>query len=160
MLLGLTFWACSSFDLILISFWTTVTKIICGTLLFALWGWLVGLARRRLGFNPVIVAGLWVFFELALVKLGFTTGLITYSLPTRGFLHSITALFGVGLISFMVIFLNSLLLAAAEYTIRMFSGSKGVYLKLRLFTQIEYELNLITLRLLRVPQMRAPPIQS
>ena len=99
-------------------FLPSVLKLLSGTGLFALFGWTVGCARKRWGFNPLIVALLWVGLEMGLVKLGMnqngsylgivsgSTSLTTFSHP---FFGGLVALFGLLTVSAIIVLLNSLL---------------------------------------------------
>ena len=160
LLLGLTFWVFSSLDAITIAFWATSVKIVCGTILFALWGWIVGLARRRLGFNPVIVAGLWVFFELALTKLGYTTGLLAHSTPSVSFGLKLITLFGLGVISFAVVLLNVALIEVVLYSLLLLKSSSADFSSAEeLIVLIENPILFIE-DFLFVPGYRGPPRQA
>jgi hypothetical protein len=74
-LFGLSFFTVSVIDSLTISPASSVLKLLSGIGLFALFGWAVGYARNRWGFNPSIVAVLWVGLEVGLVKLSFVSGI-------------------------------------------------------------------------------------
>ncbi|MCJ7792851.1 MAG: hypothetical protein MUP45_02650, partial [Candidatus Marinimicrobia bacterium] len=159
-LLGLTFftfWSLDSFSLAPVS---TILKILGGTLLFALWGWGVGLAKQFFGFNPIIVSGLWVFFELALIKLGYTSGLLTHSTPTTPFVLRLVTLFGFGIISFIVVLLNSLLIKAIEYAAKVFKARTIEFSKSELTWDFVKNCHFPSQRFFLIPQLRGPPILS
>jgi len=157
LLLGLTFWVFSSLDVITAAFWATLVKIFCGTILFALWGWIVGLARRRLGFNPVIVAGLWVFFELGLVKLGYTSGLIAHSVPTGSFALRMVTLFGFGMLSFLIILLDSIIVKTVELAVKILKDKKLYFPTDTFCQQVFEEYGLVFQEASLVPEGRGPP---
>ncbi|MCJ7457534.1 MAG: hypothetical protein MUP17_00905, partial [candidate division Zixibacteria bacterium] len=131
-----------------------------GTLLFALWGWGVGIAKQFFGFNPVIVSGLWVFFELALIKLGYTSGLLTHSTPTTPFILRLVTLFGFGIISFIVVLLNSLLIKAIEYVAKAFKAQTSEFSISELSWDFVKKCHLFSQRFFLIPQLRGPPIPS
>lgn len=157
LLLGVTFFSFSSLDALLVAPVTRILKVFCGTLLFALWGWGVGLARQYLGFNPVIVAGLWVFFELALINLGYTTGLLAYSTPSDSFALRILTLFGFGVISFLVVLLNSVLVRVVEYAVKVFKARAVEFSSKEPLVDPTVESIFVPQKFFLVPQLRGPP---
>jgi apolipoprotein N-acyltransferase len=111
-LFGLSFFAVSEFGSI--GFVGAIhesplLKSIFGTGLFALFGWIVGWARKRWGFNPSIVALLWVGLEIGLVKLGFVEGLLGKAELSHPFFSGLVALFGFLTVSAIIVLFNSLL---------------------------------------------------
>ncbi|MCK4385398.1 MAG: hypothetical protein KAW52_03955, partial [candidate division Zixibacteria bacterium] len=116
-LFGLSFFAVSVIDSPMSSPHPSVLKLLCGTGLFALFGWAVGWARHRWGFNPSIVALLWVGLEMGLVKLGFVSGLVVNEVNlllgqsefSHPFFGGLVALFGLLTVSAIIVLLNSLL---------------------------------------------------
>ncbi|OGC85673.1 MAG: hypothetical protein A2W07_03615 [candidate division Zixibacteria bacterium RBG_16_43_9] len=159
-LLGITFFTFCNLDAFFLAPISTIFKILGGTLLFGLWGWGVGLAKQFFGFNPVIVSGLWVFFELALIKLGYTSGLLTHSTPTTPFVLRLATLFGFGIISFIVVLLNSFLIKAIEYAAKVFKTRKIEFSISELTWDFVKKCHLFSQRFFLVPQLRGPPIGS
>lgn len=159
-LLGLTFFTFWSLDAFSFAPVSTILKILCGTFLFALWGWAVGLIKQYFGFNPIIVSGLWVFFELALIKLGYTSGLLTYSTFSTPFILRLATLFGFGIISFIVVLLNSLLIKAIEYAAKTFKAQTIEFLISELTWDLAKTCHFFSQRFFFVPQLRGPPIQE
>jgi len=159
-LLGLTFftfWSLDSFSLAPVS---TILKILGGTFLFALWGWAVGLIKQYFGFNPIIVSGLWVFFELVLIKLGYTSGILTHSTFSTPFILRLATLFGFGIISFIVVLLNSFLIKAIEYAAKVFKARTIEFSKSELTWAFVKDCHLFSQRFFVVPQLRGPPVSS
>ncbi|MFH0930956.1 MAG: hypothetical protein V1890_03345 [Candidatus Zixiibacteriota bacterium] len=157
-LLGLTFFTFSNIDSLLVAPTTTISKIICGTLLFALWGWTVGFAKQFFGFNPIIVSGLWVLFELGLIKLGYTSGLLTHSIPSTPFFLRLATLFGFGVISFMVVLLNSILVKVVEHAVKIFKATGIEFTTKEIFWSFVENHKLFSQRFLLTPHMRGPPL--
>ena len=155
-LLGATFFLFSSTELLSTALPSTLLKISLGTLLFALWGWGVGLTREYFGFNPIIVAGLWVFFELGLVKLGYTTDLLVQAIPSDRFFWSLTTLVGLGFISFALVLINTLIVSLIEYianVLRVWNSGVSSGKTYR----SQYESNFLVLAFVNLPQLRGPP---
>jgi len=157
-LLGLTFFTFCNLDAFFLAPTSTIFKILCGALLFGLWGWAVGLAKQFFGFNPIIVSGLWVFFELALIKLGYSSGLLTYSTPTTPFILRLVTLFGFGIISFIVVLLNSFLIKAIEYVAKVFKAPTAEFSLSELSWDFIKRCNLFSQKFFLIPQLRGPPI--
>ncbi len=113
LLFGLCFFSVSAIDSPARSpLLPSVVKLLSGTALFALFGWTVGWASRRWrdwGFNPCIVAVLWVGLEVGLVKLGFVGGLLKEMEFSQPFFGGLVALFGFLTVSAIIVLLNSLL---------------------------------------------------
>jgi hypothetical protein len=70
-LFGLLFFGISVVDSLVISPLASMLKLLSGKALFAMFGWLLGWARQRWGFNPFILVFLWVGLELAPARVGF-----------------------------------------------------------------------------------------
>jgi apolipoprotein N-acyltransferase len=150
-----TFWSLDAFSLAPVS---TIIKIICGSLIFALWGWAVGLIKQYFGFNPVIISGLWVLFELALIRLGYNSGLLTHSTPSTPFFLRLATLFGFGIISFIIVLLNSLLIKAIEYAAKTLKAQIIEFSISELTWDLAMTCHLFSQRFFFVPQLRGPPI--
>ena len=117
-LFGLSFFAVSVINCPVVSPYSSLLKLLSGTGLFALFGWTVGWARHRWGFNPSIVALLWVGLEIGLVKLGmnqngsylgFVRGLLGEGEFSHPFFAGLVALFGFLTVSALIVLFNSLL---------------------------------------------------
>jgi hypothetical protein len=160
LLLGLTFFTFWSLDAFFVAPVSTTLKIIGGTLLFALWGWAVGFAKQFFGFNPIIVSCLWVFFELGLIKLGYTSGLLTHSTPSTPFFLRLATLFGFGIISFIIVLLNSFLIKAIEYVAKVFKAQiTGFSESERTWDFVEKN-KLFSQKFFLIPQLRGPPVSN
>lgn len=114
-LLGLSYFGVTLADSFAVSPTAAHLKLAGGTALFALFGWAAGQSRRRWGFNPFVLATLWILVELAFIKLGLigdllnTEALIGPSAhgPIGTFLYKTTAPFGILTLSFVIVLLNS-----------------------------------------------------
>ncbi len=156
-LLGFTFFLASGLNALLLTPFSSIAKIFAGAALFALFGGAVGWTRQRWGFNPIIVALLWVAFELSLTKLGFVSSLLGEAQFSGPFFHGLAALFGFLIISFIVVLVNSLIVAAIDKVISLAKTRKlvrsesertwGLYAPNRVFAQ----------KLYLVPEGRGPP---
>ena len=118
LLFGLSFFGASATGSLGISPFVAVVRLLCGTTLFALFGWTVGWARERWGFNPSLVAVLWAGLELGLAKLGFASGIFGETGLAHSFLHGLAGLLGLLATSAVIVLLNSLLVLAIVNTIQ------------------------------------------
>lgn len=157
-LFGLSFLSVSTLGNSSFSLMPAASKIMAGTALFALFGWSVGLARRRWGFNPLIVALLWVGFEPWLVKLGFAGGIFKQADLSHPLFNGVGGLFGFLIISLIIILCNSLL----AWAIKQAASSVGV--PRRAFAEEEQiwrslaHLVFPTDRAYLMPDVRGPPL--
>jgi uncharacterized membrane protein len=108
-LLGLCFFGVSMIDSPLGCPLPSLLKLLWGTGLFALFGWAVGWARHRWGFNPAIVALLWVGLQVGLVKLGLVGELLGEAKLSHPYFGGLFGLFGFLTVSAIIVLLNSLL---------------------------------------------------
>lgn len=160
LLFGLSFFGASATGWLGISPLLAGTRLLCGTALFALFGWTVGWARQRWGFNPSMIAVLWVGLELSVAKLGLVGGLLgetTFSHPT---LHGLACLFGLLAASAITVLLNSLLAFALTKVIKATgTGVKSAIEDVRTWDLL-FAVNFSTEKTYLVPEGRAPPSLS
>ena len=139
---------------------SSLLKLLCGTALFGLFGWTVGLARRRWGFNPSIVALLWVGLQTGLVKFGCASGLLWAGGWSHPFLHGLIGLFGFLAVSAIVVFLNSLLLLVILKTLETARSWVDAVGKDERIQNLPFTRNLFAEKVYLVPEGRAPPSLS
>ena len=126
-LLGLAYQGVTLADSLLTSPIATFLKLAGGTTLFALFGWAAGQTRRRWGFNPVILASIWVVLELSLIRLGLTNDILGAKTLISGtehnsgaaFFYKTAVIFGLLAISFIIVLLNSVFVLAIETLIAL-----------------------------------------
>ena len=86
--------------------------------LFALYGLVVNRVARHVGFNIVFVAALWVPIEYLLGRLGPVGSLFTLTETDSGVFLRLGSLFGILIVSFAVVLINSLILIVSERLLR------------------------------------------
>jgi apolipoprotein N-acyltransferase len=124
LMLGLAFFGVNFANNLIIFQFSVIGQVLIGSFAFAVFGWVTGTVQRRLGFSPIITALLWVVLELALIGLGFRHYiLLDVSSTPQPYLGGIAALFGTVMISFAIVFLNSLFLVAVEGAIALRKSS-------------------------------------
>ena len=169
-LFGICFFGVSIIDSQLGYPFSSFLKLLAGTGLFALFGWIVGWARQRWGFNPAFVALLWVALEIGLVKLGIvgdSASLTTLSLSKGGllgeaelshpFFGGLFALFGFLSVSAIVVLLNSLLVLLVLKTLALKIPRGKTVQEDERRTDLFSAPWFFTQRVYLVPEGRAPP---
>ncbi|MBU1318366.1 MAG: hypothetical protein KKG33_12010 [candidate division Zixibacteria bacterium] len=87
-------------------------KLATCTALLALFAWGISRTRDKLGFNPVIVALIWIVFEITLVRLGLLSSPLAESgIQSESLLHGMAVLFGFLIVSFAIVCLNAVIAA-------------------------------------------------
>jgi len=158
LLFGLSFFGASTTGWMEISPLVAALRLLCGTGLFALFGWTVGWVRQRWGFNPSMVAVLWIGLELGLAKLGFASGLFGETGLAHPFLHGMAGLLGLLATSAVIVLLNSLLVLAIVKTIQAArTGIKTAIEDVRTW-ELLFAFNFFTQKAYLVPEGRAPPL--
>jgi len=154
---GLSFFGVLLLDLCIISPVAGLFKIACGTALFGLFGWTVAWGRRRWGFNPLIVSLLWIGLELAVIKLGFATGLLAGAKAGHPAFHGMAALFGFLSISFLIVLLDSLIISAIDAVSTLAPARESVSLRGERKWDLLLPPGPVAFELFFVPDVRGPP---
>ena len=155
---GLSFFGVSLVDLCLVSPVVGLCKIACGTALFASFGWVVAWGRRRWGFNPLIVALLWIGLELAIIKLGFSAGLLAGARAGHPLFHGMAALFGFLSISFLIVLLDSLIISAIDAFSNLAPARGTIVFEGERMCDLLLTPGPAALQLCLVPENRGPPL--
>ena len=156
-LLGISFFGVSIIDSPLGYPVPPLLKLLCGTGLFALFGWSVGWARHRWGFNPAIVALAWVGLEVGLASLGLVRGLLGETGLSHPFFGGLFALFGFLTVSAIIVLLNSLLVLLILKTLALKIPRGKIIQEDERRTDLFSAPWFFTERAYLVPEGRAPP---
>lgn len=156
-LLGLSFFGALAINTLTVSPLTSAVKLFSGTALFTLFGWSIGWARKRWGFNPCIVALLWIGLETGLMKLGFVGGVLAEGGLSHPFFGSLIGLFGCLAVSAIVVLFNSLLALAIAETIEVTRPRKKPASEDEREWKLSFTRNLFADKVYFVPEGRAPP---
>ena len=156
-LFGLSFFGASAVDSLRTPPVVSILRLLSGTTLFALFGWSVGWARQRWGFNPSLVTVLWVGLEMGLLKLGFAQGLLGEAEFSHPFVHSLVGLFGLLAASAIIVLLNSLLVLAIVETIKAARIKGKAPVEDERKWNFFFTRNLVAEKVYLVPEGRAPP---
>jgi len=156
-LFGLSFFAVSLVDSPMNYPFPPLLMLLSGTALFAFFGWIVGWARHRWGFNPSIVALLWVGLEIGLVKLGFVGGILGEAEFSHPFFGGLVALFGFLTVSAIIVLLNSLLVLLLLKTLEVTRPQGNTVQEDKRTWGVLSTPGFFPKKIYLVPQGRAPP---
>jgi apolipoprotein N-acyltransferase len=160
LLFGISFFTVSLLPQLVSSPLLLIVIIIFGSLLFSLFGWLTGWTSKRWGFNPIIVALLWVVVELVMIKMDFVTGMFQEAERTHPVFHGMAALFGFLFVSFVIVLLNSILIWAVVSAALVVSTScMNIETRKQEYQHI-YNASYQLQEVFSIPQERAPPCRS
>lgn len=156
---GLTFLSIWKLNALSISPFSAALKIILGSVLFAVFGWAASRLKGKWGFNPLLVALLWVGFEFSLIKLGFATGLLEapFLLSIAPFFKGLSVLFGFLAISFVIVLINSVLILAIEKLVSLAKVRRTTFPVGQRFLNPFPTSGLFAQKVYLVPEGRAPP---
>jgi apolipoprotein N-acyltransferase len=157
---GLSFFGASATGSAGISPFITIIRLLAGTALLGFFGWTVGWARQRWGFNPSLVAVLWVGLEMGLANLGLGVELFGETAFSQPFLHGLVGLFGLLAASAVIVLLNSLLALAITKAVKAArTGVRRASESVRTWDLL-FAFNFSTQKAYLVPEGRAPPLNS
>jgi apolipoprotein N-acyltransferase len=159
LLFGLSFFTVSVINSPIVSPLRPLLTLLCGTGLFGLFGWTVGWARKHWGFNPSIVALLWVGLEIGLVKLGFINGLFGKAEFSHPFFSGLVTLFGFLTVSAIIVLFNSLLVLLFVKTLEVTRPRGKVVQEEEKIWSLLFTPGLFCQKVYLVPEGRAPPLE-
>ncbi|HDL03021.1 MAG TPA: hypothetical protein ENH25_02675, partial [candidate division Zixibacteria bacterium] len=114
LLFGVSYLLTLSIDSLFAAPLLTALKISIGLAFIVCLIGLVGWVRNRYGFNPVLTALVLTFLELGLIKIGIIDSLYGDIYLTVPIFGAMSALFGFVIVSFVIVLIGSLLLAAID----------------------------------------------
>jgi len=157
-LFGISFFTVSLINSFPFAPFATLARILGGTVLLSFFGWVVAWGRRRWGFNPLVIALLWIALELGMIRLGFTRGLLGEAGAPQSLFGGMTVLFGFLSISFLIILINTVLLVAVKTLVApAASGTKSLF-TIEQTWDVLFPAELPSLTICLNHQGRAPPI--
>ncbi len=129
------------------------------SLVFSIFGMAVNGAKKYIGFNPVFVAAIWVPLEYFLIRYPGMGGVLSFPTADSSELIRFASLFGLLMISFFIVLVNSIILMLIEYVSRIRFSIAGLRFPLarKLFPLFEGISS--TKRWDYLPNLRAPPIK-
>jgi hypothetical protein len=93
-------------------------KLLVLSFLFVLYGTLVNRISKHVGFNAIFIAVFWLPVEYALNHNAHMNGMFSFSGTSSTLLARVSSFFGALMISFLVVFINSVLLIASKRFVR------------------------------------------
>lgn len=156
-LLGLTFFGVRIADAILVAPVQAIAVLLGSTGLLVLSAWTLCRAKEAWGFNPLVVALIWVICELGLIRLGSIRGLFPAAEFGVGLLYKTAVLFGFLTVSFVIVLINSILIAAVNAVVSLARARGVVVLEGEGNWDLLSTPGLVAQRLLLVAEGRAPP---
>lgn len=135
----------------------TILAVCLGTVLFALFAWVVACAKEKFGFNPLFVALLWVLFELGLIKFLAEENSYFHPSTSLGVFDGLSVLFGFLAVSFVIVLVNSLLVFAIEKTVSLAKArGQGVWENESVWDLTSIP-GLFAQKVYLIPSVRSPP---
>jgi apolipoprotein N-acyltransferase len=127
------------------------------SLVFSIFGMAVYVVRKYIGFSPIFIAAIWVPLEYILIRYpGMGGVLISQTADSSGLLR-FASLFGILMISFFIMLVNSILLVLIEYVNQIrFSIARLRFPNARKSFPL-FESITSTKRWEYLPNLRAPP---
>lgn len=158
-LFGLAYFGAYGLNTIFVAVPAIMGKIILGTAMFTLLGAGIGLIRRRIGFNPILIALVWAFTEYILIKLGITVSLFGKIEATLPVFHTLSTLFGLVIVSFIIVLVNSIIFLAVRKVARVTAGGrKFLSTKCLKSWDLRLEWQLPGRLFYFIPEVRGPPL--
>lgn len=156
-LLGFIFFGVRMADAMLVTPVHAMAILLSSTAALALFAWTLCRAKQVWGFNPIVVGLVWVIFELALIRIGWTRGVFPGMELGAGFLYKAAVLFGFLAVSFVIVLFNSILIAAVNAVVSLARARGVVVLEGEGNWDLLSTPGLVAQRLLLVAEGRAPP---
>jgi apolipoprotein N-acyltransferase len=98
--------------------WTFLLNLLLLSLVFSTFGMAVNRIKRYIGFSPVFIAAFWLPLEYVLTHYTALGSIFSFSREGSGFVVRFGSLFGFLMISFGIVFINSLILVLIEHMSR------------------------------------------
>lgn len=142
---------------ILLSPWSFLVRLLLLISVFSIFAVTVNGLRRRIGFNPIFVAALWLPFEYVLTRYSGLGSIFAFSDCNSGFLIAFGSLFGFLSVSFGIVLINSAILMLVEYVgekVPARGACGGVKVKT---IRTSFKKITIVRGCYHLPELRAPP---
>jgi len=105
-------------DQVLVSPWTFLLRLFVLCLIFSAFGAAVNRIKRYIGFHPIFIASLWLPLEYALTHYAHLSSIFTFPEIDSALLIRIGSLFGILMVSFAVVLMNSLILILLKHVVQ------------------------------------------
>jgi apolipoprotein N-acyltransferase len=158
-LFGLAYFGAYGLNTIFVAVPAIMGKIILGTAAFTLLGATIGLIRRHIGLNPILVALVWALTEYILIRLGITVSMFGKIEATLPVFNTLSTLFGLIIVSFIIVLINSIIFLAVRKVAAATSGGRK-YLSTKCLKtwDLRLEWRLPGRLFYFIPEVRGPPL--
>jgi hypothetical protein len=133
-------------------------KLLALNLIFIAFGIAVNLFKKHIGFNVIFIAALWLPLEYALSHIAGLENLFTFAADKSNLLVRIGSLFGLLMISFVVVLVNSLLLILFKHAVEALQEKSTFPVKEAKRIYLPFKEIFLERRWYYFPDRRAPPI--
>jgi len=162
--LGIILAGCYAFvafiDELLVSPWTFLLELFLLCLVFSIFGVAVNRIKRYVGFNAVIfIAFFWLPLEYALSHYAHLGGIFTFSEIDSALLIRFSSLFGLLVVSFVVVLINSLILIILKRVAQALRSRSAFAAKDDKKPYPSFKETILQRRWYYFPDLRAPPIK-
>lgn len=144
---------------VLVSPWTFLFKLFLLSLVFSVFGIAVNRIKRYTGFNPLFIAALWLPLEYVLSHYAHLDSIFTISGTDSTLLIRIGSLFGMLLVSFAIVFINSLILLVLKRVVQALRSHTTFPAKDHKRLYPSFKDIILERRWYYFPDPRAPPIK-
>ena len=130
------------------------------SLVFSTFGMVVNGVRKYIGFSPVFIAAIWVPLEYFLIKYPGMGGVLTFPTADSSGLIRFASLFGLLMVSFFIMLINSALFMLLEYVSQISFSIERLRFPYKKISFALFESIRSTKRWNYLPNLRAPPRSS
>jgi len=145
---------------ILLSFPTFLFKLFLFSLIFSAFGIAVNRTKRYIGFNAALIAVLWLPLEYFLTHYAHLGSILAFPETDSALLLRIGSLFGILMVSFVVVFVNSLILLFLKHVVQALSSRKVFPAKDHKRLYLPFKEIILEKRWYYFPDPRAPPVTN
>ncbi len=130
------------------------------SLVFSIFGIAVNRIKKYIGFSPVFIAALWVPLEYFLIKYPGMGGVLSFPTADSSGLIRFASLFGLLMVSFFIVLINSALFMLLEYVSQIGFSIERLRFPYKKISFPLFESIRTTKRWDYLPNLRAPPPSS
>ena len=160
-ILGILLGVCYAFVIfsgsLFISPWNYLFNLFNLCLIFSLFCIAVSIVKKYTGFNPVFTAALWLALEYTLTHDPVLGNILTLPETDSGFLTRFGSLFGVLMVSFLIVLINSLILIVIKQVADALGTGVSFLIKADKKSNLPFKQTIIERHWCYFPEPRAPP---
>ncbi|HWR83312.1 MAG TPA: hypothetical protein VN285_08415 [Candidatus Deferrimicrobium sp.] len=134
------------------------SHFLCLSALFALYALVVNWVGRRVGFNAIFIAALWLPLEFVLSRYAGFGSISSFSTSDSSLVSRGASLFGLLMISFVVLVVNSLILMVVRYAVQAVLSGSTLFRENDTDVCLYHRETLLERPCYYFPDRRAPPV--